>query len=107
MQNKSKSLKLPLTGILAATATVLSFTACEVKKTQEGEMPDVKVEGGQVPKYDVEGPDVKVEEKTIKLPDSITVPDVDIVTPEEKRAGGNIEDGTVEAPAEATPAPAM
>ncbi len=95
MQNKSKSLKIA-TGLLAAAATVFTFTACEVKKTQEGEMPDVKVEGGSMPAYDVEGPDVKVKEKTIAIPDSITVPDVDIITPEEKRAGGNIEDGQVE-----------
>lgn len=96
MQNKSNSLKLTLTGLVAATATVLTFTSCEVKKTQEGEMPEVKVEGGQVPAYDVEGPDIKVEEKKIEIPDSITVPDVDIITPEEKRAGGNMEGGVVE-----------
>ncbi len=77
--------------VLPAVAASLAFTSCEVKKTQEGEMPEVKVEGGSVPKYDVEGPDVKVEEKKIEIPDSITVPDIDIVTPAEKREGGNVE----------------
>lgn len=77
--------------LLAVPAVALSMSSCEVKKTEEGEMPKVNVEGGNVPKYDVEGPDVKVEEKKIEIPDSITVPDIDIVTPAEKREGGNVE----------------
>lgn len=74
--------------------------ACEVKKTQEGELPKVTVEGGQVPKYEVEGPDVKVE----KEKKTITVPDIDVVTPEEQRKGGNVEPGD---PGKATPTPAI
>jgi len=88
-----------LTGAVALAATALTFSSCEVKKTQEGEMPDVKVEGGQIPKYDVDAPEVKIEKKTIKLPDSITVPDVDIITPAEKAAGGNVESNDMPAPA--------
>lgn len=76
---------------LALPAIALAFSSCEVKKTEEGEMPEVSVEGGNMPKYDVEGPDVRVEEKKIDVPDTITVPDVDIVTPAEKREGGNVE----------------
>ena len=64
-------------------------------------MPKVNVEGGKVPKYDVDAPDVKVEEKKT----TVTVPDVDIVTPKEKREGGNVEGGEAK-PAPATPAPA-
>lgn len=92
---------------LSASVIAFSMSACEVKKTQEGEMPEVNVEGGQAPKYDVEAPDVKVEEEK----KTITVPDVDIVTPEEKRAGGNVEAGDAGAPPTTTdvapdPAPA-
>lgn len=88
----------------ALTLPALALSACDVKKTQEGEAPKVKVEGGQLPAYDVEGPDVKVEGKE----KTITVPDVDIVTPEEKRRGGNVEPGDpgTPAPAPAPPAPA-
>jgi len=89
---------------LSASVVAFSLTACEVKKTQEGEMPDVSVEGGQVPKYDVDAPDVKVEgEKK-----TITVPDVDVVTPEEQRTGGNVEAGDpgTAAPATTDPVPA-
>jgi hypothetical protein len=88
-------------GVLAVGVLALSVTACDVKKTQEGEMPKVSVEGGQVPKYDVEGPDVKVEgEKK-----TITVPDVDVVTPQEKRQGGNVEPGDTKPEGTTTPPP--
>ena len=44
--------------LLGAALFTVTATGCKVTKTQEGEMPDVdvKVEGGQVPKYDVKGP---------------------------------------------------
>jgi hypothetical protein len=90
---------IAIRGAFMVSALALSLTACDVKKTQEGEMPKVTVEGGQVPKYDVEGPDVKVgsEKKTI------TVPDIDIVTPKEKREGGNVEPGEVKPEGTTTP----
>ena len=82
---------LPVLALAAAT----SFTACDVKKTQEGEAPTVKVEGGQMPKYDVKGPDVSVgkKETTVTVPEvkvenkekTVTVPDVNITTGGEKR----------------------
>lgn len=71
--------------LLLAIAPTIAFSlaACDVKKTQEGEAPKVNVEGGQVPKYDVDAPDVSVDskkeqvdvptvgtqEKTIRVPD--------------------------------------
>ncbi len=53
-------------------ASCLSFTACNVEKTQEGEMPDVNVSttGGQFPEYNVEGPEVNIgtENKVVEVP---------------------------------------
>jgi hypothetical protein len=48
----------------------LGLAACDVDQTQEGEMPEVNVEGGQMPEFDVETADVDVgtEEKTIEVP---------------------------------------
>ena len=39
-----------------AMTSALALTACNVDKTQEGELPDVDVsaEGGELPAYDVE-----------------------------------------------------
>lgn len=53
-------------------ASCLSFTACNVEKTQEGKMPDVNVttSGGQLPEYNVTGPEVNVgtENKVVEVP---------------------------------------
>ena len=50
----------------------LAFTACNVEKTKEGEMPDVNVTttGGQLPEYNVETPTVTVgtENKVVEVP---------------------------------------
>jgi hypothetical protein len=80
----------------ALAAGMIGMVGCDVKKTQEGEMPDVDVEGGQLPKYDVDAPDVDVhmEKKDIKVPDvdvdvhtekrEIKVPDVDVHPADDK-----------------------
>jgi hypothetical protein len=68
----------------------LGLGACSVEQTEEGEMPQVNVEGGQLPNYDVDAPDVDVnsEQRTVTVPDvdvdvnreqrTVTVPDVDV-----------------------------
>ncbi|HEY9098560.1 MAG TPA: hypothetical protein VIN38_06800 [Thiobacillus sp.] len=75
-------------GLLMVPALVLGLSACDVKKTQEGKLPDVDVDvkGGQVPKYDVDAGDVdvKTEEKVI------TVPTLEYDTPAQDQK----EDGT-------------
>ena len=66
--------------IIATTfvlASALGLAACDVDQTQEGEMPDVSVEGGQMPEYDVETADVDVgtKETTVEVPDvNVTMP---------------------------------
>jgi hypothetical protein len=68
-------------------ASCLAVAACDVDQTKEGNLPDVDVDvnasGGQLPEYDVEGPQVNVgtENKTVQ------VPTVDIDPP--KDADGN------------------
>jgi hypothetical protein len=93
--------------ILAAAIAsfgVLGLTACDVKKTQEGnvDVPKYEVEktqSGSVtpPKYEVTPPDVKVgsAEKTITVPTvkteerTINVPTVDVTTAKEKEAAAS------------------
>lgn len=57
-------------------APVLAFglAACAVEQTEEGEVPDVDVEGGALPEYDVDAADVDVNMDTA----TVTVPDVDV-----------------------------
>ncbi|GAB6388176.1 hypothetical protein [Stutzerimonas marianensis] len=63
----------------AVLLTTLGMAGCDVEKTEEGEMPEVNVEGGKMPEYDVDTPDVDVgtKEKTV------TVPDVDVDMPDD------------------------
>lgn len=53
---------------------VVGVAACDVDQTEEGDMPDVEVEGGQVPEYDVDAADVDVGTDTT----TVEVPDVDV-----------------------------
>lgn len=87
----------------ALAILVVSLSACEAKKTQEGEMPQVDVDvsttGGQVPKYDVDAADVDVNTSTatVTVPDvdvttetgTVTVPDVDVTMPSDKKPAGD------------------
>jgi hypothetical protein len=85
--------------ILPAICLVLATTACTVKKTEEGRMPDVDVEvkdEGNLPKYDVDAPDVDVdiEKRDVKVPDvdvdvdtetkQVPVPDIDVHPADDK-----------------------
>lgn len=51
----------------------------ELKKVEDGRAPSVNVKGGEMPKYDVDGPDVDVDTKTVEM----KVPDVDVDMPED------------------------
>ena len=68
--------------ILAMTAASLSITACQVNKTQQGKLPKVemKTTEGQLPAYNIQGPDVQVGSKT----KSFKVPTVHVTTPRER-----------------------
>jgi hypothetical protein len=60
--------------IITAIAALgcVGLAACDVDKTKNGAMPDVdvNVSGGQLPEYNVQGPDVQVgtENKTVQVP---------------------------------------
>lgn len=87
------SLQINKLALVTVSALALTFAGCEVQKTQEGKLPEVEVKDGQIPKYDVIPPDVKVttDPATIKVPT-----DVDVKT----------EEKTIDVPkVEVTPAP--
>ncbi len=73
MKNSYKTLLLFASSLGAAAA----LNSCDVKKTEDGEMPEVKVEGeAKLPKYDVDAPDVdvKMKKKVIEVPDIEVTP---------------------------------
>ncbi len=68
-------------------ASCLALVACDVDQTKEGELPDVDVNasGGQLPEFNVEGPDVNVgTENTV-----VQTPTVDVDVPEEGEGNSN------------------
>lgn len=71
---KIRAMAMILTPLLG-----LSLAACDVDQTEEGELPEVEVEGGNLPEYDVDAADVKVGTDTQK----VVVPDVDITDPDD------------------------
>jgi hypothetical protein len=53
------------------------FTAsCTVEQTEEGEAPEIEVEGGKLPEYDVDPARIEVGKDT----KTVVVPDVDVKT---------------------------
>lgn len=63
---------------LFVPALAVAFAAaCTAEQTQEGELPDVDVSGGQVPQYDVDAADVTVTQDT----QQIVTPDIDVTPP--------------------------
>ncbi|MFC0678972.1 hypothetical protein ACFFGH_14090 [Lysobacter korlensis] len=86
--------------LAVALGSVLSLSACNVEKTEEGKLPDVDVDAtaGEVPEYNVETADVDVgtEAATVAVPDvdvdvgtkpaTMSVPDVDVNMPNENDA---------------------
>ena len=65
----------------ALALAVLTVAACQVEKTQEGELPEVKVEGGQLPKYEVKTTDdadelrLRMDTALVPIPKLERVPD--------------------------------
>ncbi len=71
--------------LFIAPLFVVGMTACDVDQTEEGDMPDVEVQEGELPAYDVEGPDVEVTE------DTVTVPEIDVTPADDD---GMTDEGT-------------
>ena len=88
---------LNLAKILPISLIMLLFplTSCQVEQEQAGRLPDVKVEPGRLPEFDIEGPDVNVgvTERTVTVPkvvvvqeeETIEVPYIDIDVPGAER----------------------
>ena len=73
-------------------AAIAAFTVymIDVEEVQEARLPNVTVEGGQLPKYNVETGKVEVTEKEVTVPDvdvkvtekKVTVPGLEVTPPE-------------------------
>lgn len=92
-----KSVSLKNLFLLTAIA-VLPLSACAIEKEQAAELPDVDVavQPGQLPEYDIQGPDVNVgvTERTVTVPklmvvqeeQTVEVPYIDVDVPNVDRS---------------------
>jgi hypothetical protein len=64
-------------GALLAPAVAFGLAACAVEQTEEGEAPDVDIEAGELPEYDVQPADVDVNWDTT----TVRTPDIDVNQP--------------------------
>lgn len=66
--------------LLCLSFLVLPLAGCTVEQTEEGELPEVEIEGGNLPEYDVDAADIEIGTETRE----IEVPDIDITMPDEE-----------------------
>ncbi len=76
----------------------LSMSACSVTCQDTGEMPEVEVSGGRLPKADIDTAevDVKTKQTEVAVPDidvrtekkTVRVPDIDVRMPNEVDSDG-------------------
>ncbi|HUP42318.1 MAG TPA: hypothetical protein VM599_03835 [Thermoanaerobaculia bacterium] len=66
--------------LLCLSFLVLPLAGCTVEQTEEGELPEIEIEGGNLPEYDVDTADIEIGTETRE----IEVPDIDITMPDEK-----------------------
>ncbi|GAX36723.1 hypothetical protein NIES3585_27600 [Nodularia sp. NIES-3585] len=72
---QSKPLILQKIIPLSLIVLLLPLASCQVEREQAGRLPDVNVEPGRLPQYDIEGPDVKVgvAKRTVTVPKVIVI----------------------------------
>ncbi len=80
--------------IIAAAAigtAALALAGCDVEQTEEGDMPEIEAEGGNLPEYDVDAADVDVDADTTTTEVEVPTLDVDVAEPGEE-ANAQAED---------------
>ncbi len=71
-----------LAAVVAVIAIAFGIYMIDVDQTQEAKLPEVSVEGGQMPEFDAEVGDVDVTEEEV----TVTVPKVEVNPPEDEVA---------------------
>ncbi len=74
-----------LAGVALVAAVAFGVYMVDIDQTEEGALPTVSIEGGNLPEYEAEVGDIEVGERDI----TVTVPTVDIESPEEDAVASN------------------
>lgn len=68
-----------IAAIIAVVVIGFGIYMIDIDQTEEGSMPEVSVEGGNLPKFDAEVGDVDVTEEEV----TVTVPEIEVTPPED------------------------
>ncbi len=74
-----------LAGVVFVAAVAFGVYMVDIDQTEEGSMPTVSIEGGNLPEFDAEVGEIEVGERDV----TVTVPTVDIESPEEDAVASN------------------
>lgn len=74
-----------IAGVVLIAAVAFGVYMVDIDQTQEGSLPTVSIDGGEMPEYDAEVGDIEVGERDV----TVTVPTVDVETPEEDSVASN------------------
>lgn len=74
-----------LAGVVLVAAVAFGVYMVDIDQTEEGALPTVSIEGGNLPEYETDVGDVDVGERDI----TVTVPTVDVESPEEDAVASN------------------
>lgn len=74
-----------LAGVAVVAAVAFGVYMVDIDQTEEGALPTVSIEGGNLPEYEADVGDIEVGERDI----TVTVPTVDIESPEEDAVASN------------------
>ena len=74
-----------IAGVALVAAVAFGVYMVDIDQTEEGALPTVSIEGGNLPEYEADVGDIEVGERDI----TVTVPTVDIESPEEDAVASN------------------
>lgn len=71
-----------IAAIIAVIAIGFGIYMIDIDQTEEAALPEVSVEGGQMPEFDADVGEVEVDEEEV----TVTVPEINVTPPEEDTA---------------------
>lgn len=87
-------MRILIGAVIIVAIGLFAFYMLDIDQTKEARLPDVEVEGGQAPEYDVDTGSVEVTEEETNVPvpevtveeETVTVPGLEVEPPEPDNA---------------------
>ncbi|MFP7673866.1 hypothetical protein ACG74X_10995 [Marivita sp. S0852] len=76
---------LVIAAVVAVIAIAFGVYMIDIDQTQEAQLPEVTVEGGELPAFDAEVGDINVTEEDM----TVTVPNLEVTPPDDANAASD------------------